>query len=146
MRTLILVGLLVCAGASPGYAQQTSDSDSGSKIVALENLWKQAAEAKDLRALDSILDGAFVYVDPDGKLLTKAEVLADPKAPDGLQFMPESMVVHLHGDTAVVTGIYRIMHVERGKPVVRHERFLDTWRYVNGSWMAIASLATPVGS
>jgi ketosteroid isomerase-like protein len=142
----MLVGLLVCAGTSAGYAQGASDSDSGSKIVALENLWKQAAEAKDLKALDSILDGAFIYVDPEGRLLTKAAVLADPKASTGLQFIPESMVVHLHGDTAVVTGIYRITHVEGGKPFVRHERFLDTWRYNKGSWMAIASLATPVGS
>ena len=53
-----------------------SDPDVSSKIVALENLWNQAAEAKDLDALDRILDDAFVYVDPDGKLLTKTEVLA----------------------------------------------------------------------
>ena len=146
MRTLALIVLLVCAWTPASCAQGPSDSDVGSKIIALENLWNQAAEAKDLVALDRILDDAFVYVDPDGKLLTKAQVLADIRASQGIWVVSESMVVHLHGDTAVVTGIYRIRGMERGRLFVRRDRFVDTWRYKNGSWVPIASLATPIAS
>ncbi len=103
-------------------------------------------ESKDLKALDAILDEAFVYVDADGRLLTKVEVLADVKAAHGLQVSSASMAVHLHGDTAVVTGIYKITGVERGKPFVRRERFVDTWWYKNGLWVSIASLTTPLAS
>jgi ketosteroid isomerase-like protein len=145
MRTL-LVALLACAGtsaidasairasayASANYAQEPSDSDVGSKIIALENLWNQAAEAKDLDALDRILDDAFVYVDSDGRLMTKTEVLADVKSSQGIRVTSDSMVVHLHGDTAVVTGIYKITGLERGRRFVRRDRFVDTWRYKNG--------------
>lgn len=145
MRTLLLVVLFVCAGPV-SRAQAPSDSDVRSKIVALENLWNQAAEGKDLDALDRILDDAFVYVDPEGKLLTKTEVLADIKASQGIRVISESMVVHLHGDSAVVTGVYRIRGVERGKPFARRDRFVDTWRLKNGSWVSIASLATPIAS
>jgi ketosteroid isomerase-like protein len=144
LRTLTLVVLLACAGTSTGFAQGASDSDVGSKIIALENLWSQASTAKDLKALDTILDDAFVYVGPDGKLMTKAEVLADVKASPVLQVTTESMVVHLHGDTAVVTGTYRMKGVERGGPFVRSGRFVDTLLYKNGLWVAIASLATPI--
>jgi ketosteroid isomerase-like protein len=146
MRTLTLIVLLVCARTPASYAQGRSDSDVGSKIIALENLWNQAAEAKDVVALDRILDAAFIYVDPDGKLLTKTEVLADVRASSGIRVVSESMVVLLHGDTAVVTGIYKIRGLERGRPFVRRDRFVDTWRYKNGSWVSIASLATPIVS
>ena len=141
-----MAGLLACAGTSAGYAQRTSDFDTGSKIIALENVWNQAAQAKDLKALGELLDDTFIYVGPDGKMLTKAEVLADVQASHGVQVLSQSMVVHLHGDTAVVTGIYQTKGVNRGKVFVRHERFVDTWRYKNGAWVSIASLATPLGS
>ncbi len=146
MSRWTLVVLLACMGPSAGHAQATSDSAVGSKIIALENLWNQAVESKDLKALDAILDEAFVYVDADGRLLSKVEVLADVKAAHGLQVSSDSMAVHLHGDTAVVTGIYKITGVERGKPFARRERFVDTWRYKNGLWVSIASLTTPLAS
>jgi len=143
MRTLILAALLAYAGPLAGQAQRTPDS--GSKIVALENVWNQAAQAKDLKALNALLDDAFIYVGPDGKMLTKAEVLADVQASYGIQVSSEDMVVHFHGDTAVITGIYRTRGVDHGKPFVRLDRFVDTWHYQNGGWKSIASLATPLG-
>jgi len=145
MRVLWAV-LLACVGTSGGYGQRTPESDAGSKIIALENVWNQAAQARDMKALGALLDEAFVYVDRDGKLLTKAEVLAGVEAIRGFQVLSQSLVVHLHGDTAVVTGIYKTKGVDRGKPFVRRDRFVDTWRNKNGVWMSIASLATPVGS
>jgi len=143
MRTLILATLLVFAGTLAGDAQR--EPDSGSKIVALENVWNQAAQAKDLKALSALLDDAFIYVGPDGKMLTKAEVLGDVQASHGIQVSSEDMVVHFHGDTAVITGIYRTRGVDHGKPFVRLDRFVDTWQYKNGGWKSIASLATPLG-
>jgi ketosteroid isomerase-like protein len=143
MRRLILVALLACSGPLAGYAQGTPDS--GSKIIALENVWNQAAQAKDVKALGTLLDDAFIYVGPDGKMLTKAEVLADVRASHGIQVSSENMVVHFHGDTAIITGIYKTKGVDQGKPFVRLDRFVDTWRYKDGAWKSIASLATPLG-
>jgi ketosteroid isomerase-like protein len=142
---LTFIVLLAWAEASAAYGQRATDSEAASKIIALEHVWNQAAEVKDPKALDTLLDDAFVYVDPDGNLLTKAEVLSDLQALRRLQVLSESMVVHLHGDTAVVTGIYQTKGVDRGKPFVRRDRFVDTWHYKNGVWMSIASLATPIG-
>lgn len=146
MRTGILLALVAWAGISRGYPQETSESNGGSKLLALENLWNQAAEGKDLKALNRILDDAFVEVDSEGTLLTKAEVLARVRASEGYRFISESMVVHLHGGTAVVTGIYRATRPEHGKRIVRRERFVDTWLYAGGFWVSIARLTTPAGS
>lgn len=145
MRTLTLVVLLACAGMPAGYGQGASDSDVRSKIVAMEHVWNQACQFKDLKALDRVLDDAFVFVDADGRLLTKPEVLADVKASGAMQLISGQLVVHVHGDTAVITGTYQMSGVERGKPFVRRGRFVDTWLYKNGMWVSIASLATPTG-
>ena len=136
--------LFACAGPSVAFAQ--GEADVRSKIVALENVWNRAAEVNDIDALGAILDDAFVYVDPSGRLLTKVEVLAEVKASHGIRVTSESMVVHLHGDTAVVTGIYTMKGTEHGRVFARRSRFVDTWRSKSGVWVSIASLATPIVS
>jgi ketosteroid isomerase-like protein len=141
----MLVALLACAGTSSGYGPGDSDSDVGAKILAMEHVWGHAYVSKDPKALERILDDAFVNVDSDGKLQTKADVLAEVRASTVLQFLTESMVVHLHGNTAIVTGIFLIKGVEHGKPYAQRERFVDTWLYRNGQWVSIAGLVTRIG-
>jgi ketosteroid isomerase-like protein len=142
VRTLILILLLACAGKLPGYAQRDSDGDSQSKIVAMEHVWAQAYMIKDPKALAAILDDAFVCVTSDGKVLTKSDLMADVKTSTALQILTETMVVHLHGDTAIVSGSFRTKGVERGKPYARRERFVDTWLNRNGQWVSVTSMVS----
>jgi ketosteroid isomerase-like protein len=145
MRSLMLVMVLACAGTSAAYAQRDSDTEAVSKIVAMEHVWAQAYMIKDPKALAAILDDAFVCVTSEGKVLNKAEVLADVNTSTALQILTESMVVHLHGDTAIVSGTFRTKGVERGKPYARRERFVDTWLYKNGQWVSITTMVTFAG-
>lgn len=145
MKRLLLFALLACSRTPASQAQTPSDSAVGSKIVALENLWALATQAKDANALERILDDAYVSVTSEGRLLTKAEVLANVKASaNRLVITSASMIVRSHGDTAVVTGIRKTTGLERGRPFARQDRFVDTWLYRNGSWVSIASLETPI--
>ena len=145
MKTLMLVALLACARTSAGVAPGDADSGVGAKILAMERVWGQAYLNRDPKALERILDAAFVNVDSDGILQTKADVLAEVRTSTALQFLTESMVVHLHGDTAIVTGVFLIRGVERGKPYAQRERFVDTWLCKNGQWVSIAGLVTRIG-
>lgn len=139
---MVLMSLGAIAAAQAAY-----DSDVASKLVALERVGKmQAWQRKDTTALDAVLDDAFVYVDPEGKALTKPEVFMYIEMTDSLQFSAEAMTVKLHGKTAIVTGLYRMKGMEHGKPFVRRGRFVDTWLDKNGQWIAIASLLTPAGN
>jgi hypothetical protein len=144
MRALTLV-VMVCAASCSVYAQGTSDSDATAKIIAMEHMWSQAYVLRDPKALERILDDTFVNVESDGKLLTKAEVMAEVRTSTILQVLTESMVVNLHGDTAIVTGIFQMKGVEHGKPFAQRERFVDTWLYKNGQWVTIAGLVTAIG-
>jgi ketosteroid isomerase-like protein len=141
----MLVVLLACAGTSGAVAPGDADSGVGAKILAMERVWGQAYLNRDPKALERILDDAFVNVDSDGRLQTKADVLAEARTSTVLQFLTESMVVHLHSDTAIVTGVFLIRGVERGKPYARRNRFVDTWLYKNGQWVSIAGLVTRIG-
>ena len=144
MKTLMLVALLASVVTSEGYAQD-ADSDVEAKILATEHMWGQAYVSKDPKALERILDDAFVNVDSDGILQTKAEVVAEVRTSTVVQFLTESMVVHLHGNTALVTGIFQLKGVDRGKPYAQRERFVDTWFHKNGQWVSIAGLVTRIG-
>jgi ketosteroid isomerase-like protein len=145
VKTLIFVVLLACVGALAGPAPGDSDSDVEAKVLAMQHMWGQAYVSKDPKALERILDDAFVNVDSDGILQNKAEVVAEVKTSTAIQILTESMVVHLHGNTAIVTGVFEIKGVSRGKPYAQRERFVDTWLYRNGQWISIAGLVTRIG-
>ena len=133
-------------GGSPraAFAQEAAERAAASKVIALENARNRASEAKDLRALDQILDEGFIYVGDDGKMLTKAEMLKDVKESAVQQVVTESMVAHVHGETAIVTGLYRMKGLVSGKPRVRQGRFVDTWLYKNDQWVSVASIGVPL--
>jgi ketosteroid isomerase-like protein len=141
----MLVALLAFAGTWAGYAPGDSDFDVSAKILAMERMWSQSYVSKDPKALERILDDAFVNVDSDGNLQTKADLLAEVRTSTALQFLTESMAVRLHGNTAIVTGVFLIKGVDRGKPYAQRERFVDTWFYEGGQWVSIAGLVTRVG-
>ena len=145
MRALLWAALLACLATPAGQAQADSDLNVESKIIAMEHVWAEAYKAKDPRAMDRILDNAFVCVVSNGTLLTKTQILAEVKTATALQILMDSMVVHVHGDTAIISGIFRTKGVEHGKPYQLRERFVDTWLYKDGQWVSIASIVTPAG-
>jgi len=145
MRSVILSLAVACGISLMTFAQENGDLDAAPKLIALKNIWSRAAENKDLKVLDQILDEAFVSVDMNGRLMTKAEVLKDLNESGELKVVTESIVVRMHGEAAIVTGEYRMKQVRGGKVSMQRGRFVDTWRYRNRGWVAVASLATPVG-
>jgi len=138
---------LAFLGIAVADAQIPNDFDAESKLMAMEHIEKvQVPRTRDVKVLDAMLDDGFLCVDVEGGLLNKTDVLAHLRAADSLEFIPNSMAVELQGDTAIVTGLYRIRGAGRGKPFVRRGRFVDTWLYRGGRWVAIASLSTPGGN
>jgi hypothetical protein len=142
-RAVVLM-VVVCGVSSVASGQETNESVSTSRVVALKNLWDRASEQKDRKVLDQILDDAFVSVGDDGKLMNKAEILKDLSESKVQQVITESIVVHVHGETAIATGLQRVKVVVRGQPVTRRSRFVDTWLFKDGRWVGAASVSTPM--
>jgi ketosteroid isomerase-like protein len=141
----IAVLLLV---ASLTAALQRSMSDEGGRVMALENAWNHALEAKDTKGLDMLLANTFVSVDIDGSVSSKSEFLASIKSPDyqPSQAVTEQSNVQVYGDAAVVVGVFRIKGTEKGKPYVHRERFVDTWIKLHGTWQCVATTSTLIAA
>jgi ketosteroid isomerase-like protein len=150
MKSAGLLLVLLYAVPLSVQAQGTSDSATKSKIAALEGAWNQAYKSGDTKALDAILDNAIVLVNDDGSVQSKSEFLASVKPPGAQagsqeqQVAPESMSVHVFGNTAIATGVFRAKGMEGKKSYVRRERFIDTWIYKDGHWVCVATDATPI--
>ena len=146
MRFVAFYFALVCVLGLVANAQDTSNAAVEGKIIALEKLWNQAYKSGDTKALASILDDSIVLINDDGSVQTKKEFLPTVKASNAQeqQVAPESMSVHVFGNTAISTGVFRAKGVENGKSYARRERYVDTWIYKAGKWVCVASNATPV--
>ncbi len=136
---------LMCATVLLVSAQD-EDAAARAQVLALEKVWNQAYKAGDTKALASILDNSLVLVEDDGSLKTKSEFLASVKASSGNQeqVAPESLTVRVFGKTAIAIGVIAVKGAKGGKSVVHRERFIDTWINKNGTWICIATDATPI--
>jgi ketosteroid isomerase-like protein len=124
-------------------AQESQRSDAGAHVLALDNSWNRALEAKDIKALDLLLADTLKSVDIDGSIQSKAEFMASIKAPDyhpPAHAVTEQSSVEVYGDSAVVVGIFRTTGVDKSKKYVKRERFVDTWAKIKGTWKCVASI------
>ena len=145
MWRALLLTMLLAVLVAPGAGQDRDHRDIEGKLLALERVGKlQASELKDLKMLNEILHENFVFVDQDGALMNKAQLLAYVQMATSLRYLTSDMTVRLHGPTAIVTGTYRLNGVVAGKRIERRGRFVDTWLAKEGKWVVIASLSTPL--
>jgi hypothetical protein len=142
MKTQVVVCLLWLAG-SLAAAQNLPESSqrNESLLVALENAWNQAQLHHDSKALDGLVADTFISTDNDGTFMTKAQFLADNK---DLSYAPSVMTntderVFLYENTAIIAGIYHAKGLNKGKPFDHYGRFTDTWIYLNGKWVCVAT-------
>jgi ketosteroid isomerase-like protein len=150
MSICILLTATLCGFAGYTPPQTEPESAIKSKIAAFEQSWYDALKIRDTKAIDAILDSRVLLVNDDGSVQTKGDFLASMKQSFALpaaqqeQVLSYSLNVKVFGTTAVAIGEMWIKGVERGRPYLRHERFLDTWKYGNGSWTIVGTEATPV--
>jgi ketosteroid isomerase-like protein len=143
--SVLLSVLLVLALTGSLAAQERTSVES--KIIAMEKAWNQAFKFRDKKALGEILHDSIVLVNDDGSLASKGNFLnlvESAKSSDDQQAEPESIAVHVFGDTAIATGIFKEKGIENGKTYVRRNRFVDTWINKSGNWVCVAASATPV--
>jgi ketosteroid isomerase-like protein len=140
------IGILACAVSLFAAAQNDDHPDAQSKILALEHAWDQAQERGDIKALGALFDDSLVFVDYDGKILTKGQYLDRVRSDSShvRQIVTESMNVQMFGNTATVIGTYRATGVENGKTYLRRRRFIDIWMLQGALWICVAAEATPV--
>lgn len=143
MKGLVLITVILCV-LEGAHSEGAYERDIESKLMAFERLVRvQALSSKDLNTLNRFLSDEFVFVSMDGVPRNKTELLAYLQSLDSLRYSMEEMIVRVHGDTAIVTGLFRATAVQKGRPSEQRGRFIDTWLHRDGRWLTVASVSIP---
>lgn len=120
---------------------------SAREILELNQIQQRLIKAwigQDRETIDSILADDWRVTDPGGRVLTKAEVLAELDS--GERKLESGTIgdvnVRFFGDVAVVTGRTVATGSYQGTSVSVSLRFTDVFVNQNGKWRAVASQAT----
>jgi uncharacterized protein (TIGR02246 family) len=110
-------------------------------IRTLEERWDTANLKGDAAALGTVFADDFISTDSEGRVRTKAEIIGAVKAKN-IKYdyaRTEDLRVILHGDAAVVTGVWRGKYAYQGKAMNLVERFTNFYVKQRGQWRCVAS-------
>ena len=118
------------------------------KIMKIEHEWAEALAKADLKTIDGICDAEWVFVDPEGTVVTKEQSDADMKS-GTLKFESfkiEDLKVKVYGDTAIVWGLETEKSSYKGKDTSGQYRFTDVFVKHHGKWQCVATQITRVAT
>ena len=113
------------------------------QITKIEREWSESFVKCDASVPQRVEAEDFTIVDPDGKLLNKAE---DIQSMTGDVVLTASKVddlkVRIFGDTAVAVGVSSVKGHDKKNDISGQYRWTDTFVKQNGEWRAVASQVT----
>jgi ketosteroid isomerase-like protein len=144
MKPLFLLGIALLFSSASPFTQETPNSSDEIQIRQLERAWNQAEAKQEVKEVATLVDDTLIYTDYDGSIMNKVEYLKWVAAPEQKadHLYDEGLTVHVYGNAAVVTGIYRESGVNKGKHYVIRSRYTDTWIKRDSVWRCVASHST----
>lgn len=121
-----------------GAAEEDSDA---AQVRALDLKLTEAYKQRKFDLLASLLDEDFVITFEDGTTYGKTGYISYSAATTTRVDVAEmsEMKVRMHGNTAILTGVYHERGAEKGEAYDYHDRFTDVWMKSDGKWRMIAS-------
>jgi ketosteroid isomerase-like protein len=142
-RWLLTATSFVLAIACAGRAHEP---DPEKQVAALSERHRVAAVKGDTKALDTVLADDWVVVGPTGEVDTKRQ--QEQKMKDGsLVFEAidaKEVKVRMHGDTAIVMGLYHIKVTLNGRKVDGVFRNTGVFAKQAETWRCVFNQVTPV--
>jgi ketosteroid isomerase-like protein len=141
MRKILLSAVTMCLLTMPSLraaAQEQSDAD---QVRALDFKLTEAYKQRQVDLLASMLDEDFVITFEDGSVYGKTGYIsfsATSTIKVDVAEMSE-VKVRVHGNTAILTGVYHEKGKDKGGPYDYRDRFTDVWMKSGGKWHLIAS-------
>lgn len=142
MTTAWVVSIAVAVAPMTLSARvEASTTEDQKTVAALDTEYQAAVKRNDAAGMDRILADDFVLILGTGKVITKAELLAEARSGDYAYEKQDELeqTVRVWGDTAVVTALLWMKGANKGKPFDYKLWFSDTyvrtpkgWRYVLG--------------
>lgn len=125
-------------------ATRSNDADIVRQLSDIEGRLAAAWVAGDPSFHEEVLADDWRVIDGDGRILSKAEVLAQSFSGDRqvTTGQIDGISVRPFGDWAIVTGRTHIVGRFGGKDMEITLRFTDVFAYRDGGWKVEASQAT----
>lgn len=141
MRRMRLLAMLLCMAALPLVIAGAQESSDAAEVRSLEIKLLDYYKHRQVEVFASILDDDFVITFEDGSTYSKTGYVAYSSSSSTRVESVEipEMRIRLHGDTAVVTGVYHEKGVDNQKAYDYHDRFTDVWMKKSGKWRLIAA-------
>ena len=144
MRHKLLTATLFAATMAPGG--QADGPAAEKQVAALSEQHRKAAIKGDTKVLDAVLADDWVVVGPTGAVETKRQ--QEKKIKDkSLVFEaidPKEVKVRVHGDAAIVMGLYHIKATLNGRTVDGVFRNTEVFTKQAGRWRCVFNQVTPV--
>jgi hypothetical protein len=99
-----VLGLVSLGSAACVQAQQSGGTEKA--VAALEEQWLQSQKTNNPDLVAPLLADKLVNTEADGKVLNRAETLANAKATKYTSAEYEDLKVTVFGDTAIATGAF----------------------------------------
>lgn len=140
-KRAFVIAAVVCLTIFFALGSRAQDSSDSAAIRALELKLLDCYKHHEVEVFASVLDDDFVITFEDGSTYSKTGYLAySTSALTRVETVeiPE-MKIRLHGETAVVTGVYHEKGIDSQKSYDYHDRFTDVWMKKSGKWRLIAA-------
>lgn len=141
MRTNALITAVLCMAALPLLPAGAQEPNGTAEIRALELKMLDCYKHRQVEVFATVLDEDFVITFEDGSTYSKTGYLsysASSSTHVELAEIPE-MKIRLHGDTAVVVGLYHEKGIDNQRMYDYHDRFTDIWMKKSGKWRLVAA-------
>ncbi len=132
---LLVMPVLAAMAAMPrtSAAQQTPQQE----VEAVENARIAATQQRDVQAIAAFLADDFVSTTSQGRLVGRAEYLANLRAnPSPVRMRHEQVAVRVWGEAAVITGHAQTTRADGS--VGMPSRFTHVYVKQNGRWQMVA--------
>jgi len=144
MLRILLISLLTVAVTGSARAQGTgktqADAEAEEEVLKVEHEKDQAMQKGDLATLTRIYGDDLIFVNPQGRVLSKAQRLADvrPGSLDYLNFKREDYTLHVYGNTVILTGVSKSVLHNHGKLIRTPRQFMQVYVKEGGQWRMVA--------
>jgi ketosteroid isomerase-like protein len=143
------IAVLVAAPfVAQAQAPAAKDGKAAQEVVEFRNRYIEAEENRDMAFLDKILADDFFALNPQGKLLNKAQQLENLKRPDRTLKVLNARETHVQfygdGKVAILTEHVTVDGMDKGKPFGGEYRFLRVFAKQNGEWKVVLAQGAPM--
>lgn len=137
----VLIFAALCVSVLPLGSLRAQQASDVSEIRSLELKMLDCYKRRQVEVFAAVLDEDFVITFEDGSTYSKTGYLSYSASSSTHIEVAEisEMKIRMHGETAIVTGIYHEKGVDSQRIYDYHDRYTDVWMKESGKWRLVAA-------